>query len=349
MQKKIIALAIASALTVPAVAMADSGNVSLYGQVNGSVDMVNDGAASSASTNHLVNNNSRLGIAGSEDLGAGLTAEFQAEGTLAITGGGFSFDRNTYLGLKSAEYGTVRAGQHDTPYKISTRGLDLFADTVAADNRGLMGNGLHDARLKNVLAYISPAMSGLTVAAATVFGAESATTGQTKGGALSIAGMFSMDNIYATLAYQNVKAGSNGSGYLAADGPIFGGAGVDDEAKALKFGGSYTMDAFKVNAVYEQVTYTDKAAGDEFKNPNLYLAGQYSLSATDAVKLAYTNQADTKVNGVKAADTNTRQVSVGYDHSMSKRTSVYALYTKVTQAGAAADPSTVSVGMKHAF
>jgi hypothetical protein len=34
---------------------------------------------------------------------------------------------------------------------------------------------------------------------------------------------------------------------------------------------------------------------------------------------------------------------------MSKRTSIYALYNKITQAGNAADPSVVSVGMKHAF
>jgi len=59
---------------------------------------------------------------------------------------------------------------------------------------------------------------------------------------------------------------------------------------------------------------------------------------------------------------------VGYDHSLSKRTTVYALYTKLSNKSAAtyrlssqstsaagtaavadADPSAWSIGMKHAF
>jgi predicted porin len=350
MQKKIIALAIASALAVPAVAMADN-NVTLYGQANMSIDIVNDGAAASATTNRLVNNASRLGVKGTEDLGGGLAVVYQAEGS-ANLGSNFSFDRNTFVGLSSADMGTALVGQHDTPYKISTRDLDLFADTVAADNRNLMGNNLHDARLNNVIAYISPAMSGLTVAAATVFGAESAISGQTKGGAMSIAGMYNAGPFYGTVAYQNVKAGSPNSGYLAAGGTgsVFGtSSGVDDEAKALKVGGSYTMDAFKVNLVGEQVTYTDKAASIETKNTNYYVAAKYNLDAANAVKLAYATKGDTKDNGVKNTD-NVKQVSLGYDHDMSKRTTAYALYTKVTDNAAGnPDPSTISVGLKHAF
>ncbi len=350
MQKKIIALAIASALTAPAVAMADSvGNVTLYGQANVSVDIVNDGATASASTNQLVSNASRVGVKGSEDLGGGLTAMFQAEKEVNVDDGtapaGAFFDRNTFIGLSSADMGTVLFGNHDTPYKISTRGLDVFADTKAADNRVLMGNGVHDARLGNVIAYISPAMSGLTVAAASVFGAESAINGQTKGGALSVAGMYDQGPIFATLAYQNIKAGHVGTGLLAG----FGGA-VTDENKAFKLGGSYTMDAFKVNAVFEKVTNTVKLTANETTNNNVYVAGKYSLSATDAVKLAYTKNGDSNssVTG-KATDNHTR-VAVGYDHDMSKRTTVYALYNKHTDNSTlGADPSTVSFGLKHAF
>lgn len=366
MQKKIIALAIASALTAPAVAMADSvGNVAMYGQVNLSVDRVNDGVVTTAtdksSTNmRLTNNSSRLGVKGSEDIGGGLTAMFQAEGVVAATGtnAAFSFDRNTFIGVSSADLGTALVGRHDTPYKIATRGLDIFVDTTAADNRGLtgsgtggmMGNGVHDARLNNAVAYISPSFSGLTVAAATALGADSATfaAGDRKGKAFSLAGMYGMEGLSASLAYQKITFGTSTSGSLGA-AP----ASVGDSTKAIKLGASYAIDAFKVNAIVEKVTGTEDVptptTGDT-TNTNLYLAGQYSLSATDAVKLAYTKRGDQKTAGAATnPDDSVKQVALGYDHSMSKRTSVYALYTKVTAAGAAADPSTISLGMKHAF
>ena len=79
MQKKIIALAIASAMTVPALAYAEA---TVYGQARLSIDMVNNGAqatAQPASYNQLNNRASRVGFKGSEDLGGGLSAVWQME------------------------------------------------------------------------------------------------------------------------------------------------------------------------------------------------------------------------------------------------------------------------------
>ena len=67
-------------------------------------------------------------------------------------------------------------GRYDTPYKTSTRKLDVFIDT-AADNRAVHGLGttgnsglmsIHDARAANSITYTSPDMSGMC-AAASVF------------------------------------------------------------------------------------------------------------------------------------------------------------------------------------
>jgi predicted porin len=329
----------------------------MYGQVNLSVDRVNDGAVKSNTNYALTNNSSRLGVKGSEDIGGGLTAMFQAEGIVAATGksAAFSFDRNTFIGVSSADLGTALVGRHDTPYKIATRGLDLFADINAADNRKLMGNGVHDARLNNAVAYISPSMGGLTVAAATALGADSAVAGPNKKGkAFSLAGMYGMDGLNASLSYQKITVGTGGSGSLGNTDLLGATTVAGDSTKAIKLGASYAIDAFKVNAVVEKVTLTTGTPAVDAKNTNLYLGGKYSLSATDAVKLAYTKRGDTTGN-----TDNVKQVSLGYDHDMSKRTSVYALYTKVTDNGdngvlgagniKNADPSTISVGMKHAF
>lgn len=353
MQKKIIALAIAAALTAPAMAFAEA---TVYGQANLSVDMVNDGAASSTTTNRLVSNNSRLGFKGSEDLGGGLSAIWQMEGTVGMDS--FNsvnqgsqvtalFNRNTFLGLKSADMGTAMVGINDTPYKSSTRRLDVFGDIIAADNRGLagvsmMGNGVHDIRPNNTITYVSPSMSGLSVAASTVFGAETATSANpTKGSLLSLAGMYDQGPIFATLAYQTIKKGSPTSGDQAGAAV----ANVGDKNTAFKVGGSYKIDAFTVGAVVEKITATAASTSAETKNTNFYVAGKFNLSSTDAVKLAYTKRGATT-----GATNDATQVAVGYDHGMSKSTTVYALYTKVTQnATNAPDPSTLSVGMKYAF
>ncbi|HXU92640.1 MAG TPA: porin, partial [Gallionella sp.] len=100
-----------------------------------------------------------------------------------------------------------------------------------------------------------------------------------------------------------------------------------------------------------------------------YLAGTYKFG-NDAVKLAYG-----KANQVGiTANTGANQVSLGYDHGMSKRTKLYAIYTRIsnnagamygfsqstaTAAGAAgtnatvnglgASPSAISLGIKHSF
>ena len=56
-------------------------------------------------------------------------------------------------------------GRHDTPLKISTGKLDLFADTLADMNATV---GFQDLRADNAVAYISPSFSGFTLAAAIV-------------------------------------------------------------------------------------------------------------------------------------------------------------------------------------
>jgi predicted porin len=366
MQKKIIALAIASALTAPALAFAD---VTPYAQANLSVDRVNDGNSPRSTTNQLVSNYSYIGLKGSEDMGGGLAVVGKIEGSVGMDGSSnnlgtslgtssnpsnssnnqftttFLFNRDTYLGLSSATMGTVVAGRHETPYMMATRKLDMFGDTVAADTRSSMGvvmmGGGHDIYVSNAVAYISPSMSGFSVAAASVFGAETAATNATKGSLYSLAGMYEQGPIYAALAYDNIKAGSTGSGDLGTG--TFG--AVDDKATAFKVGGSYTVDAFAINAVIERLTNTIASTGQDLKNTDFYLAGKFNITSTDDVKLAYTKRGDTTGN-----TDNAKQYALGYDHAMARNTSVYALYSKVTQnAAGASDPSTLSAGIKHSF
>ena len=355
MQKKLIALAIASAMTVPALAYAE---VNISGQANVSIDMVNDGVeGNSQSANQLNSNQSRVVLKGSDDLGDGLSAMYQLDTRFNVdtgTTGSTFWAGNTFVGLKSSSLGTVMLGRIDSPYKTAFRNLDVFFD-VAGDNRAGVGaiGGLltNDLRLNNVIAYASPDMSGFGVSVASVFGAETPTSAK-KGSALVAAATYKMDGIYAALAYQSAKAGASGTGDLgvcaALASCLFAGGAADDESKAFKLGGGYTMDAFTVNAAVEMPTYT-YASGGEHKQTNFYIAGTFAVNASDKVKLAYTLSGESEDLGVKQKD-DANQIAVGYDHSMSKATSVYANYVKTTdKAVGAADPSVLSFGVKHAF
>ena len=398
MKKNLITLAVASTLAtamVSAPAFADTSNVTVYGFANLSYDLTNNGVVGA---NKVSSTQSRLGLKGSEDLGDGLSAIWQLEQGINIDNSGAAGNglatRNSFLGLSSGSAGTVLLGRHDTPYKIASRSFDVFADTIA-DNRSLMGGvslvntgavplpvaaalvtpansdfsagSTFDGRQGDVVAYISPAMSGLTGAIAYVAGAEGALAGQSKGSAWSLAGLYGNGPLSVNLGYEvhdiGEAAGTLGTGGAA------GSLGTLTE-KAWKIGASYTMDAFTINGVYEKtsdnfgVLVAAPAGTDILGHKAYYLSGKYSFG-NDAVKLAYTNMGDRNMAG-GGANTGATHWALGYDHNMSKRTALYALYTKLNNdtnsafglgvstgataaSGAGVGVSAWSFGMKHTF
>ncbi|CAH1904031.1 Outer membrane protein (Porin) [Candidatus Nitrotoga sp. HW29] len=360
MNKSLIALAVASVFASSA-AIAD---VSIYGQANVSYDVIqNDTGRDSQG---VASNGSRIGFKGSEDLGGGLSAIWQIENQIAIGSGLGGTEnpgsqtqiafRDTFAGLKFDQAGTVRLGRFDTPYKLATRGMDMFHNTLA-DNRSLMGIG-HDVRASNSVGFNSLNYAGFSVAAS-YFGDQGGTApgfNTPVNGTLnslintnegySIAGMYNAGPFYGTAAYQSV---SNGLSY------------TNLSTDAWKIGGGYSMDAFALNAVYERISNRHGSG-----NSNAwYLSGKYNMTTNDALKLAYTD-VNHSVSG--GSNSGAKQYSVGYDHKMTNRTTLYALYTKldndnngnyllgwnsastsVSNPGIGQSPSAFSVGMKHSF
>lgn len=382
MQKKIIMVAIAAALTTPALVLADTANVTVYGVAHASLDMVKTGdgvpaaSATAGATNLRVSSNqSRIGLKGSESLGGGLNAVWQMEGIVDMdVGTSGLFNRNTFVGV-AGDFGTVVLGRHDTPYKIATRSLDVFADTIA-DNRNLMGGpGLtaanvnnflggnplaaqatagaavsFDGRQSNVLAYISPAMGGVTAAIGRVNLSEQNTLNtDTKITATSLAVMFGQGPIYASFAYETHSIAPN--------------VGSSMSEKATKLGFGFTMDAFSVGAVVEKTSDDLNGGANLLGHTAMTVNGKFNITDSDAIKAAYVTAG--KLGAAPNTDTAAKQISVGYDHNLSKRTTVYALYTKLSNdqnvnyglfgggggynTNAGASPSALSVGMKHSF
>jgi len=365
MNKKLIALAIAAALA-PAAAMADSGNVVIYGQVNASYDNITTGTPGQDTLNRISSNNSRIGFKGTEDLGNGLSAIWQMEQTVAMDGatgaaagaaqsttGSFA-TRNTFVGLSSKTMGTALIGQHDTPYKLATGGLDVFADTLG-DYNNIIGtvNGVNvrDLRLGNVAAYISPTVNGFHAAIATAQLNEAGNAATANPSAWSLAGIYDMGPLFVSLAHEIQKTARPEN--LAAS----------YTTKGTKIGVGYKFGATKVGFVHERLSDDSTATPSANAGTrNAYVLNVAHAMGANTLKASYGRAND----GATAADTSAKNWTIGVDHSLSKRTSVYALYTKTDNAAGATygvggsgigynaaaigeDPRAISLGMRHSF
>lgn len=319
MNKKLIVLAVAGVLAVPAVASA--ADVEVYGQARLSLAQTsndNDAAGAGDSQLSITSHNSRLGFKGSEDLGSGLSAVYQVEGEIDLDDNektGIT-SRNSFAGLAGG-FGTVILGRHDTPYKIATAKMDPFADTHA-DYTGTVVDKTHDARADNVLAYISPDMNGFSFVGAYVtdFADDDLDGTDPEDGnpAYSLAGTFATGPLTATLAYQTVDNG--GALLTPAD------ATDDDEsADATKLGLGYKIsDAASVNAIYET---TELGDADQ---DNIYLSGSFAVTDSTKLLAAYGQRGEVG----DTDDTGSDFFAIGVTTAMSKTTELYAQYADLS-------------------
>ena len=389
MQKKIFVVALAAGLAAPLAALADNANFTFYGTADVSYDSINTGdgtttangatAVNGTSKRVVSSNVSKFGFKGSEDLGDGLSAIWQIEQQINIDDAAKNTfaSRNTFAGLKNDSLGTVLFGIHDTPYKIATRKLDVFGDTIG-DNRALLGapksvaavvansgntgasafagasSQGFELRPSNVLAYFSPAFAGVTAAVATVNLREQNYVATDKSdNVLSMAVMYDVAPFYGSVAHEKHKLESVA-------------AGANESATRVGFG--FKPEGFELGVVYEKTT-DNLGAAQVNKNGHsaFYVSGKMNIG-NDAVKIAYGKAGELANTGAVVADTGASQVSIGYDHGLSKRTKVYAIYTKISngkginygfsQSSAAAttssggfgtSPSVLSLGVKHTF
>jgi len=332
MQKKIIALAIASALTVPALAFADTANANFYGVLNGDVELVKAGGApgtAATSRGRITSNASRFGVNGSDDLGNGLSAIYQIESRVNLTGtetaaGGGVFDgiRNTNLGLKGA-FGTAFIGQWDTPFKVSHNKVELFDNTTIATATAILGSisgtqNKFNVRQGSSVQYWTPDMAGFKVMGAYSTKNDVPDTANTNGTPrlASVSGAYDAGPIYVALAYEQHKAAPVGAASALTD-------------KGTRVVGAFTTDVFQVGLTYEKLTIAS-ATGDKSRNA-FSVEGKFNIPAAGTIGATFTKTGN--YGGV--ADTGATQLSLRYGYMMSKRTEAYAMYTNINNKAAA--------------
>src|SRR4029077_3322288 len=117
MNKKLVALAVASGFALPLAAQAQTANVTLYGRLNIDFEFVNGKQAdgSNPTVNRLSSNSSRLGVRGTESLGGGLNAIFQIESSInGDTNAGNLGGRESFVGLQGS-WGKFTLGRFLAP------------------------------------------------------------------------------------------------------------------------------------------------------------------------------------------------------------------------------------------
>jgi predicted porin len=177
MNKKLMALAVASALGAPGLAMAQVGGspgVTLYGRLDSAImnnkyTAVSNSAgvvqASELKKGDVFAPGNELGVRGREDLGGGTAVWFQIatgiwpDGRLENAGsnGGHFGGRNSGLGVSSA-WGDVMFGIWDAPYKVAYGTANSVTSGPYSASGIIMGNGDTTGALPN--ARCAGALSG---------------------------------------------------------------------------------------------------------------------------------------------------------------------------------------------
>ncbi|MDR2924426.1 MAG: porin [Azoarcus sp.] len=333
MQKKLIALAVAGLLSAPAFAQS---NVTLYGTIDYGFSSLGDNmvedAKSRSGIDSGISKQNRIGFKGVEDLGNGLKAVFVLETGLNGDQGSMFNDMNrqSYAGLAGG-FGTVAFGRHYTPQHLFTSAVDPFAK----NGLGSAGNVLvQERRLNNLAAYISPTWSGFNFIAAYSFnGTAAAGFGggneafQNNGDiqAWAIAPSFTWGKLFVAANYHQASVNLN-------NGLVSNGSDDVDALQVYDLYASYDFGIVKLGATFGQ-RITDQEAlravtgnpliDEDSKLTQWMIGATFKITPNDSILASYTQATENDWND----DDNKgklRQFAIGYEHALSKRTTLYA-------------------------
>jgi predicted porin len=329
MKKSLLALAVLGAFAGAASAQS---SVTIYGLLDLAISKGNGGTAGGVTeanpgANGLSkawlmrqSSSSRLGFRGNEDLGGGLSAQFQIEHRFTPDDGVAAnpfWAGRSYVQLTSASAGAVYLGREYTPAFWPAVKTDPFGwDGVGQVSFGQYAkfrSASSAIRTANTLGYRSPNLGGLTVNAAVAFG--EATVGRDMGFNVE----YGAGPIYAGFGYEKITG-------MAQDGDSL-----------FNFGFAYDL-GFVRPAIY---IARAKTANGTLSNKDVMLAATAPIGG-GKLKVAY-NRMDPA-----GANNTATHFGIGYDYPLSKRTNVYADYGMGKVTGLT-NNSAYAFGVKHVF
>lgn len=347
-------IAIASAIALASITAAHAAPT-VYGKVllTGEYTDVDDKTSKNddTSSTKLVSNSSRIGFKGEDDLTDTTKLVYQLEYGIDVdadtNGKNQFYSRNTFIGLAHNTMGTLLAGRHDTPFKLTKGSVDVFNDY---DNVGLGKLMAGEQRVDNVIAYKSPTLVGTPV---TFLGAVSLdecskndddkclvtaavpATGTTpakpavyrdKKNAYSAMVNYDQNGVYIGLGYDNSVYGKDTSGWRLAG--------------SVDMGKMNMVDGLTLGALYQNYDFNT-----DDNEKSWLLSGKYKIGATPwAVKAQYIDTSNQ--SGVK--DRDATEVALGAEYSFNKATKGH-LYAAQIDTDNVSDRTIVGGGLEYKF
>ena len=305
MQKKLIAVAVAGALGAPAVVLAQTSTVQIYGTMYVEYSFADQGNAAGApflersDADFLQTPGSNIGFKGEEKLGGGLSAWFQCASTADPRGQSQDgwCSRNSALGLKGG-FGNVFIGNWDTPFK-RTSGPTL----VGSNLTGIWGSsfltrggatttavggtrGSFSRRQQNSINYDTPRFGGFQGMASFTSAQTSTATldaaSNNKPRVMSLGGQYSAGPIYVSAAYERHDE--------------FNGAGRNADDSGWHVGAAYTWGPVRVGANYSRQKFeTGTTAAPTDSRVSAWSIGvDWKIVGPHGLRAAYVNAGDVK-------------------------------------------------------
>ena len=400
--KSVIAAAVSAACALPVMAQAQTSVTvygKMYPSLNhvnvsggtAAGTPVSTLSASAKGTNAISANtqdapNSRLGFRGSEDLGNGLKAIFQLEMGFGLdTGGGKPgdpiFSRNTFLGL-TGNFGTVKLGNMDTVYKeigdqlgmlgITSGNFMALSNVLSKPGFGTSSASSFHLRRANSFIYESPTLSGFT---GLFDWSPNETTGDATSGVISTGVKYEGGPLYLALAYEQHKdmfgASLNVPTAIANTTNGVANPGATSNDQALRLTAQYRFaNNFRTEFNVSQMRYNESGGGvgkfDSYKHNTWSISAEKIIGAvTLAASYGQSGAGSCSLVGGVACTTsglNARMFNIGSSYSLSKRTSLFAVYSYMGNDASAVqsnwlngkpadgqDISTVGIGISHSF
>jgi predicted porin len=361
MKKSLLALAVLGAFAGAASAQS---SVTIYGSLdlgitksNGGTSGNNGGAAGNGAQAKAWTlqsaNAPRLGFRGNEDLGGGLSAQFQIEHRFNVDTGTQAnsaafWQGRSYLQLSSASAGRVYLGRDYTPAfwpavksdpfgwdGVGQAGLDMWAG-FRTPNANATGANVRSA---NTIGYKSPSFGGLTAQVATALGEN--VVGRDDG--LNVE--YGAGPIYAALGYERVR--ENGSNAAATLSNTMIGTNTQSGDSLVNFALHYDFGMVKPMFYYARAKVGQLGVTNKFWSLGaLAPIGPGNLKAI-YYRVDYNPRVQPVVGGL-TQNPDLKKFGLGYDYPLSKRTNLYA-DVGVTRADTRTSNTTYSFGAKHTF
>lgn len=372
MNKKVLAVAVAGALALPGVALAQS-SVTISGLFKVSFGQVKIGSPAAGRTGHtsqgrMTDDSSRIVFNVREDLGGGVSAIGQFDMRLAPDNGVDSGPSgNSHVGLQSASWGRIFMGRQDLHYfntesNILVRG-DLKAAPWAITSNTVAGAVANTSRTANVVHYTTPNWGGFTVIAA--YSTNPIGPGSNENDIGSGIRKGRGWHLQPNMAGKNWQIGYS---YWNAKGDIAGAAGRDERADRLY--GSYTWSGLKVGLVWDRSkTWSQTAAArtatsnrTAWSIPVGYSWGPHNIDG---------HYSKARSDKVVAGSNGAKMWAIAYGYDLSKRTSAAVTFAQIKNDAAAAynlftsnsaaigtpdagvaageDPRILTLTLRHAF